>query len=444
MSVYEHISGHQPSGIAIEANGILWSYGDITGKVNGLLEHFTAVQQRQCIAYDGKSIPEFIVVMLFALKKKWPLIVFPAGELFLQQVLSETSPIVLKEGLVIQDATHVSSAASLDEKAAVIIYTSGTTGKPVGIVASEQSFVINVQELQQSLPLQDIERFMVCTSIFTSYGLSLGIMLPLLLGKTIQLIDFNHPKITAAETSAKCMITNPSVLSKLIEYPEAIVQLKEKGLSLIISSGAFLPADCFKVLHDQLQLPVADSYGTSETNGIGLKINSYENPVLPLPSVKTRLEPVDEGSYYKLLVSSPKNMLGYLHPVAGTAVKMQNGWVQTADVVSAAGEGFIIAGRLSSLVKVNGHRVQVETVEHAVEELEEVQEALVFGDSHETMGEILCAKIVLRRTTTININSLVSRLAVRLPSHMIPKKIEVVEMIEKNNGKKIRKDLVCF
>ena len=76
---------------------------------------------------------------------------------------------------------------------AVLIYTSGTTGRPKGAMLSHDNLLHNVESCRIVLKTVDSDRFAVLLPMFHSYMLTVGMLLPLLVGGSIVLVKSLHP-----------------------------------------------------------------------------------------------------------------------------------------------------------------------------------------------------------------------------------------------------------
>jgi long-chain acyl-CoA synthetase len=83
-------------------------------------------------------------------------------------------------------------------------------------------------------------------------------------------------------------------------------------------------------------------------------------------------------------------LLGYLNaPTAMTP----DGWFVTGDVVEQDGEYLRFLGRDSDLINVGGEKVYPAEVEGVIESMEDVAEAIVYGEPNRLVGNIVCATI---------------------------------------------------
>lgn len=83
-------------------------------------------------------------------------------------------------------------------------------------------------------------------------------------------------------------------------------------------------------------------------------------------------------------------LLGYLN--APTAIT-PDGWFVTGDVVEQDGEYLKFLGRDSELINVGGEKVYPAEVEGVIESMEDVAEAIVYGEPNRLVGNVVCATV---------------------------------------------------
>src|ERR1051326_1716734 len=87
---------------------------------------------------------------------------------------------------------------------AVIIYTSGTTGRPKGAMLTHGNLLHNVESCRQVLQAVSFDRFVVLLPMFHSFMLTVGILLPVIVGGSIVLVKTLHsPKSILQEAFAR-------------------------------------------------------------------------------------------------------------------------------------------------------------------------------------------------------------------------------------------------
>ena len=75
----------------------------------------------------------------------------------------------------------------------LIIYTSGTTGRPKGAMLTHQNLLHNVESCRQVLKAVNHDRFVVLLPMFHSFMMTVGVLLPLMVGGSIVLVRSPAP-----------------------------------------------------------------------------------------------------------------------------------------------------------------------------------------------------------------------------------------------------------
>ncbi|WP_458114464.1 phosphopantetheine-binding protein [Arthrobacter sp. R1-13] len=110
--------------------------------------------------------------------------------------------------------------------------------------------------------------------------------------------------------------------------------------------------------------------------------------------------------------------------------------VDTRQLAKVLDGGLIeILGRVDSRIKINGMSVVPEEVEFLFKTLPNVKDIRVFGQSTHT-GNLLCAEIQLE-DDSVTVADLIALAQQRLPVHMIPTRVNLVEAIKRNTAGKI-------
>jgi acyl-CoA synthetase (AMP-forming)/AMP-acid ligase II len=329
----------------------------------------------------------------------------------------------------------------LPKDVAFVLNTSGSTGQTVGVMTTERSFVQNVRDMLPYVQPGQVERWFVCSPLSTSYGMSLGLWLPLFLGGTIHPVAYCSARACLSELGRgprSAVVATPTVYRSWLEWPGLLVEAARLE-PILFASGEPLP-EAIARRYAALGLRLLDCYGSTETNGIAVCEEPGTGVFTPLASVQVELERSADGPGGTLLVKSPKVMAGYRGALALSKMRMREGWVATGDWIEPVGSSkFRILGRSSSLVKVAGQRVHPEQVERELESLSDVAEALVCAEADDRRGESLVAYVKPRAASGVDAGQLRALLAQRLPRYMVPRRIVLVAELAHASQKKARR-----
>jgi long-chain acyl-CoA synthetase len=130
----------------------------------------------------------------------------------------------------------------------------------------------------------------------------------------------------------------------------------------------------------------------------------------------------------RLYVKTSTAMVGYLNYDS----PIEDGWIDTGDMVEQAGEFIRILGRNSELINIGGEKVMPQEIEEVLLRHTGVVEVLVYAEENKMLGNIICADIVTDSPT--NDEDLFSR-SVKIHCHKylapykVPMKVDFVNSI---------------
>lgn len=159
------------------------------------------------------------------------------------------------------------------------------------------------------------------------------------------------------------------------------------------------------------------------------------------------LREVSAGDTGELLLSGPQVVDGYWHDDKATARSFVSvggrSYYRTGDRVRRpAGAGPLrYLGRLDNQIKVLGHRVELGEVEAAVREETGVDAVVAVGWPRSSVGA--AGIVAFLADTSVDVATLRTRLAHRLPSYMVPREVRLLADLPLNvNGKWDRAALI--
>lgn len=139
----------------------------------------------------------------------------------------------------------------------------------------------------------------------------------------------------------------------------------------------------------------------------------------------------------ELIITGPQMTTGYLDPEHDRGRFLEHDsrtWYRTGDRVRLLDNGELVyLGRLDAQVQVQGWRVELAEVEHALRACEEVQEAVVVPRATESGTEL----VVFYTGLPASPAALAGRLRALLPQGMVPKHYRHVEDFPLNSNRKV-------
>ena len=260
------------------------------------------------------------------------------------------------------------------EDPAVILFTSGSEGMPKGVVLSHGSILANVAQIAAAFSFSSKEKFMSALPLFHAFGLTAGMILPLLRGCRVFLYPSPlHyrviPEIIYDRDCSVLFATN-TFLSK---YAQVAHPYDFYSLKYLVVGAEKLTEDVQRLCLEKFGMRVYEGYGATECSpviAVNTPLSAKPGTVGELlPGIEHRVAPVqgvDTGGV--LHVKGANVMLGYLkHDQPGIIQPPESefgpGWYNTGDVVTTT-DGFVkLHARLKRFAKVAGEMVSLELVE---------------------------------------------------------------------------------
>jgi long-chain acyl-CoA synthetase len=352
-------------------------------------------------------------------------------------------------GLSDGNAASQPSPATRD-RLAVLIYTSGTTGRPKGAMLSHGNLLHNVESCRIVLQTVEADRFAVLLPLFHSYMLTVGLMLPLLVGGSIVLVKSLHPVRNVLE---EIIQRSSTVMPAIPQFYRSMVNAPVHAplpLRFCISGAAPLPIQVLREFEAKFHIPLIEGYGLSEASPVVTK-----NPLdgtrkagsigLPIPNVEVTVQD-DSGHLLgpdevgEVCVRGGNVMLGYWNQPVETARVMRNGWLLTGDMGYRDQEGYyFITDRKKDMLLVNGINVYPREIEEIIYQFPGVKEAAVIGKADSRRGEQPVAFVAANDGAAIEEKALQQFIRKKLADYKVPRKVVFLPALPRNATGKVLK-----
>ena len=271
------------------------------------------------------------------------------------------------------------------DDAAIILFTSGSEGVPKGVMLSHANLQANIRQVASFVDFSSYDKIFNALPIFHSFGLTGGLMLPILCGVKV----FFYPSPLHYRIIPEMVYgTNSTIMfgtdTFLSGYAKHAHPYDFFSIRYIFAGAEKLREETRKTFMDKFGIRIFEAYGVTETSP-GIAINTpmhYKAGSVGriLPDIEYYLAPVEgieKGG--RLIVSGPNIMLGYLNPdKPGTITKpeylingkLKKGWYDTGDIVDIDEAGFItILGRAKRFAKIAGEMISLTVIEEYINKL---------------------------------------------------------------------------
>jgi acyl-[acyl-carrier-protein]-phospholipid O-acyltransferase / long-chain-fatty-acid--[acyl-carrier-protein] ligase len=279
----------------------------------------------------------------------------------------------LAPGLALRNA----GAETDSNQPAVTLFTSGSEGVPKGVVLSHRNLNANWLQVAARIPFTPQDKVFNAMPVFHSFGLTGGLLLPLLGGVNSFLYPSPlHYKIVPE----MCYDTNATALfgtdTFLTGYARNAHPYDFFNMRFVVAGAERVKPETRAIWMEQFGLRILEGYGATECSPV-LAVNTpmhYRSGSVGrlLDGISYNLEAVpgiENGG--RLYVKGPNIMLGYLRADnPGVIEAPPGGWYDTGDIVNVDEQRFVtILGRAKRFAKIAGEMVSLTMIEAKLQEL---------------------------------------------------------------------------
>ena len=279
---------------------------------------------------------------------------------------------------------------------AVILFTSGSEGVPKGVVLSSRNILANVAQAAARVDFGRADKLFNAMPVFHSFGLTAGLMLPLISGVPTFLYPSPlHYRIVPELVygfNATIMFGTDTFLSG---YARTANAFDFRSLRYVFSGAEPVRDATRRFYADTFGVRVLEGYGVTETAPV-LALNTplFNRPGSVgriVPGIETRLIPVPGiTGAGRLEVKGPNVMLGYLKEDRPGALQAPGEWYDTGDIVAIDASGFVtIKGRAKRFAKIGGEMVSLAALEALAADLWPDAASAVVAEPDARKGERL-------------------------------------------------------
>jgi long-chain acyl-CoA synthetase len=414
--------GAQP---AIRTGSETVSYKALADAVAGWLDRRVGAPAGEVVLLSGDASPGFLALLLALLQRGD--IAVPMAPV--EAVRIETCAAIVQAQLILRFAADGSWSETpgpgsghhpLCEKlraahhAGLVVFTSGSTGEPKASLHQADRFLEKYRRPRPALRTimaPPVDHMAGLDTLF--YTLTSGGLLILPPHRTPDSIAE-----TIAHHQVELLPATPTFLRLLLMEAADLSSLR-----MITYGSEVMPDTTLAALRARLPAcRLLQKYGTTEFGSP--RTRSREDG-----SLWFRIEQDDFATRVvdgRLWVRTAQSMLGYLN--APPPVE-EDGWTCTGDRVEVEGDYIRVLGRDSDLINVGGHKVYPAEVENVLLALPNIRDAVVTGETHPLMGQVVSARLLLQEPEEAGTlrHRIRAACAQQLPAYAVPVHIRTVD-----------------
>ena len=475
-----------PGRLAIAYGSRQYSYGDLKALADSIAGRLirSVPNPDTVIGIFMPPSPEFIVGLLgildagltyTALDTAWPLertraiaadaavkyVVTTSGHAAALRSVSGAFTCIDVDALDAASPRSPRRIARTPDNLAYLAYTSGSTGRPKGVMVSHRSLSNYVAFAAATYCREVTAPAPLVGSVATDLVLT-SILPPLVSGGAVVVFPHDNPVLALADQlRAGCEFGVVKVTPSHLRLLESALSGVERiAVQRLIVGGEQLDRQRLAFWLSRTNATIINEYGPTETTvgctyyEVNRDSSQTDGPVpigRPLPGTSLHvlgagMQAAARGQVGELFVGGAGVARGYCNAPALTASRFvpdssgsesSGRLYRTGDVgYLDDGGNLVFVGRADRQLKIRGHRVEPEEVEHVLRQHPAVAGAVVVAHKDREV-EGLVAFVSPASRDTIDPRSVTEFVADRLPRHLVPYRIEQVSEFPLTPGGKV-------
>ncbi len=349
------------------------------------------------------------------------------------------------------DNKTILNANRKDDDVAIIIPTSGTTGIPKLVMLTHDSLDYLIQKIKQIHNVKTGERELVVLPLSSIYAVTTQLLICIYAEMELIILEGKFDIKNLFQVCAKYRPIYSEMVPTMLKAIALYYNPRDGYLSSlrrITLGGEKITADDLRIIQEKFSdVILLQGYGMSESGALitekmyddyKIKLDSVGKPFgdVQIKIVSDNDKKLGENEIGEILVKGPNMMAGYF-PVREN---FQDNWFATGDLGYIDEDGYLyICGRKKNLIISSGYNVMPEEIEAIIMKSEKVKEVKVYGEKSYTTGEIIVADVVFYDNDTADTIELQKFCKRNLAAYKIPKKINIVDKLERTITHKVRR-----
>lgn len=337
---------------------------------------------------------------------------------------------------------------------AMILFSAGTTSNPKGVKLSHANVVNTVNRVSNYLKISNIDIDVICLPLSHSFGLGcLNCIIrsggtAILHKNTLNMPEIIH---SIKNYQATSFASTPTTFQNIINNHKSLFQTSIDSIRyLLTNSSPMQPTLTNSILDILDNKKLYTYYGLTEASRSTFHLYKKNDEKIksvgkPLPEVIVKIftnshecTAMETG---EICIKGPHVSSGY---ITNTVTEhTSDGWLHTGDIGYFDNDGYLfLVGRKDDLINVGGEKVFPKEIEDILINLEGIEDIAIKGIFDASLGQIVKAFVVCKIGTNITDNDLFSFCRGKMENYKIPRIIEYLPKLPKNEqGKLLRHKL---
>lgn len=345
---------------------------------------------------------------------------------------------------------RIDTNVCFDNNIAYMMFTSGSTGNPKCVPISRDNLSNFINWIRDIDKLRDYKNIKVLNQANFNFDLSVAdIYYSLFNGHTLIAYennnDYNALFSLIKDESINLMVITPTFLELCLlnkdfnnyEYP---------SLNCIYCCGERLDVVTAKKIFARFpNINLLNAYGPTETTSAiscsaidKKKLDYYKSlPIGDLSKAACKVEIINE----EIVIKGNSVFNGYVN-YSNDNLYIENGirCFKTGDLGYIHENKLFFVGRKDNQIKYKGYRIELDEIETAIKNINEVEEACVIAKYEKDKVKLL--KAFYTSNKTIDSNVIKEKLSNELPKYMIPSSLKQINEMPINRNGKIDKEIL--
>lgn len=337
---------------------------------------------------------------------------------------------------------------------AALQYTGGTTGTPKAAVLTHGNLASNVLQMTSWFPELEPGREALLAAAPVTHVAGLGPMqnfMTRLAGELVWMSRFEpqHALRLIRDRKVSVLLAPPTMYIALLDAAEG-TGVDWSNIRSAQCGASPVPLELKQRFQKATGIWLTTLYGMTETAPAAIYSSTLPEHAaatgIPLPLTEVEIRSpgdptnrVPAGEAGEICIRGPQVMAGYWKRQQETQSAFVNGFFRSGDIGSMSEDGVVtVLDRLKDMIIASGYNVYPADVENAILQHPLVREAAVIGVPDRYRGETVKAIVSLRQGN-LELAELQQFLSDKLSPMEIPKQLELLAEIPKNENLKIAK-----